>query len=577
MKPRLSRVFRELPSLGEAGSKSARLRDPNPSKAVELASGADLLPVASAAGRKARLSVNDLSAFALLRWTGTVGAFLIGVSALGSGALPVVENGFRFLPLGSMMMRIPVAASALTFIGIGLIVVPWLLMAPYVGMSLHWRKEVKLDPTRALLTESMVRRTYLAWVLPIIFTAPAFTQDIYSYLAQGAIVAQGLDPYAAGPVDILGADNILARSVPLIWSHSPAPYGPIAVGISAVISVLTHNIIVFGVMAHRLVAIISLAAAGWAITKIAMRLDIPPVLAWWFALLNPITILHLVGGIHNESIMLGLTMVGLEFGLRAAERIPTKGENLFGDARCWGYVVAAAACICAAGMVKVTGFVALGFIGVAYARALQQRRRVSLWQSLVFAAGVQLVLLVVVVALVTVLTGVGLGWITNQGGAATIRSWLSASTAIGVMFSGLGQALNLGDHSDAVVNITRLLGSLVGGVWMLRMLLASLRGTIHPVGGLGVSLLVMVVCFPVVQPWYLLWALFPLSTWVRNHTFRLAVVGYSLIISFVTLPRGLTLTPGTVSIIYVSATLCLIAILAGGWWLIRRKLHIVIR
>ena len=43
------------------------------------------------------------------------------------------------------------------------------------------------------------------------------------------------------------------------------------------------------------------------------------------------------------------------------------------------------------------------------------------------------------------------------------------------------------------------------------LLLAVLRGRLHPVGGLGVALGATVLLFPVVQPWYLLWAIIPLA------------------------------------------------------------------
>jgi len=39
------------------------------------------------------------------------------------------------------------------------------------------------------------------------------------------------------------------------------------------------------------------------------------------------------------------------------------------------------------------------------------------------------------------------------------------------------------------------------------LLLAVFRGRLHPIGGLGVALGITVLLFPVVQPWYLLWAI----------------------------------------------------------------------
>ena len=63
---------------------------------------------------------------------------------------------------------------------------------------------------------------------------------------------------------------------------------------------------------------------------------------------------------------------------------------------------------------------------------------------------------------------------------------------------------------------------------MTWLLLAVLRGRLHPVGGLGVALGVTVLLFPVVQPWYLLWAVIPLAAWATRPGFRTtAIVGHA--------------------------------------------------
>ena len=54
----------------------------------------------------------------------------------------------------------------------------------------------------------------------------------------------------------------------------------------------------------------------------------------------------------------------------------------------------------------------------------------------------------------------------------------------------------------------------------LRMLVAALTGRLHPVGALGVALGALVLLFPVVQPWYLLWAIIPLAAWATRPLFR---------------------------------------------------------
>ncbi|AWB81863.1 alpha 1,6 mannopyranosyltransferase [Corynebacterium yudongzhengii] len=518
-----------LARLGRAGSRAAGLHGP-----VERPGE--------------HLRMHAYYRFLLLRWIGTVGALLIGVAGLGAGALPVVDNPYRHLPLGDVMSRMLQTSSSLVLLGVGLLVLAWVLMWRYVG--------------ERSVTTGALKRTLAAWTLPILFTAPLFTQDIYSYLAQGAIVAEDMDPYSAGPVQLLGTGHPLARSVPFIWAESPSPYGPVALSVAAAISVVTDNSIVLGVLVHRFINVVSLIGAGWAVSRLAQRCGVRPATALWLGLLNPLTLLHLVGGIHNEAILLGLLLIGMEIGLRGIDRLSSSRNG-------WGLLVAASALITCAGLVKVTGFIGLGFLGMALARHLHVRGRNPV-VAIGIGAAFMTVALVVTTVIVSVISGIGYGWITGQGGAATIRSWMSVTTAIGVTAGALGEALGLGDHTEAILTITRSVGILVAGALIVRMLFATFRGTIHPVGGLGVGTFVLVILFPVVHPWYMLWAILPLATWANRSFFRVAVVGYSAAMSFFVLPRGLALPAPTVITIYGWAIVAGIIVIGLGWWILRR-------
>ena len=37
------------------------------------------------------------------------------------------------------------------------------------------------------------------WLAPLLLSVPVFSRDTYSYLAQGALLRDGFDPYAVGP------------------------------------------------------------------------------------------------------------------------------------------------------------------------------------------------------------------------------------------------------------------------------------------------------------------------------------------------------------------------------------------
>ncbi|WP_396124896.1 polyprenol phosphomannose-dependent alpha 1,6 mannosyltransferase MptB [Corynebacterium sp. ES2715-CONJ3] len=497
------------------------------------------------------LTAIDLERFAFTRWMGTLGSLLLSLGALGAGALPVVNSPYTVFPGGTLMARMLQASTVLCFVGIALLVLAWLFMAPFAGVALK-----EAHTRMGLISMSMTRRTFVAWSLPLIASAPMFTQDIYSYLANGAIVVMGLDPYSAGPVDLLGTDNDLARSVPFIWAHSPSPYGPVALGIAALISFLTNDSIVLGVLAHRIISLLGVALAGWALTHLAKRCGVLPQAALWLGILNPLTILHLIGGIHNESILLGLLMAGIEVGLRGVDYMERSGSR-----RAVILLATSGLLISLAGMVKVTGFIGLGFIGMAIARVIHLRGR-STPSAWLIAVALQTFCMIAAILTVTWVSGIGSGWITGQGGAIAVRSWMSISTALGVIFGFVGKFLYLGDHTEAILIITRLSGLAVAGFAMVRLLLRTYQGAIHPVGALGISTLVMVAFFPVVHPWYMLWAILPLAAWANREVFRAAVIAYTLLLSFFVLPRGLSLPPETVLSIYTASVVGLVVIIS---------------
>lgn len=554
-------LTRDLPRLGSAGSRSAGLHEEHDATGdtagpVPPAGRAHPGLIASPRG----LDTRERARFSILRWIGTAGSLMLAFGALGAGALPVIDNPYQHFPGGSLMSRMLQTSSMVVMVGVGLLVMAWVLMAPYVGSALRRR-----DRARGTVSVSMLRQTFIGWALPIIFTAPLFTQDIYSYLAQGSIVAQGMDPYQAGPVELLGTENHLARSVPFIWAQSPSPYGPVALGFAALISQLTSDSIVAGVLAHRLLSLLGVLATGWAVVMLAKRCGINPATAFWLGILNPLTILHLIGGIHNESILLGFALAGLEFGLRGVDRL-TSGNRRAGV----GLLLLSGALITCAGLVKVTGFLALGFVGMAIARQLHRAGRTQV-VAIALAVLFQVTLLVVTVLAVTALTGIGLGWVTGQGGAATIRSWMSVTTDAGVIAGWIGMLLGLGDHTAAMLTVTRSVGVVIAAGFIVRMLFATFRGTIHPVGGLGVATFMLVILFPVVHPWYMLWAIAPLAAWANRPFFRVGVIIYSAAFSFFVLPRGLGLPAETVLSIYVGATLSFAAIIVLGGWLLRAR------
>ncbi|GAA1197828.1 polyprenol phosphomannose-dependent alpha 1,6 mannosyltransferase MptB [Pseudonocardia alaniniphila] len=445
------------------------------------------------------------------RRLGLTGTLLMGVGALGSGALPVPNPlfGLRLLGLPSRNATI---AIAITYAGIGLLVVAWL----WIGKMLRSNGAVAPAPNRAQLA-----RTAVLWAIPLAVAPPLFSRDVYSYLAQSAILARGLDPYVLGPAQALGVDDPLTRSIPTIWRDTPAPYGPFFLWLGRGITALTGNDVVLGLFAHRVLALMGVGLIVWAIPKLARRCGLDTGLALWLGAANPLVLFHLVSGIHNESLMIGMMLAGMEIGLRAGPRVL--------DAR----FLCGALLIVGASAVKIPALLALGFLGTEWAR-----RRGGRVRDVAVSAGVLGGVTVVGYGVLALVTGLGLGWVTTLDTPSLIRSWMSVSTDLGLIGGQVGIVGGLGDHTDTVLVLTRGLGGLAGGVVVLILLLASLRGRLDPVTGMGVGLGAVVLLGPIVHPWYLLWAAIPLAATQGLPRYRRAALAASAILALLVPPTG---------------------------------------
>ncbi|MFC5994245.1 polyprenol phosphomannose-dependent alpha 1,6 mannosyltransferase MptB [Pseudonocardia hispaniensis] len=442
------------------------------------------------------------------RRLGLTGALLMGVGALGAGALPV-PNPFNGLRLLGLPARNATVAIAVTYAGMAMLVLGWL----WIGRMLSARGAVPPAPDRGQLA-----RAGLLWALPLALAPPLFSRDVYSYLAQSAITARGLDPYVLGPAQALGVDDPLTRTIPTIWRDTPAPYGPLFLQLGRGITALTGENVVLGVFAHRLLALTGVALIIWALPRLAQRCGIEPGLALWLGAANPLVLFHLVSGIHNEALMVGAMLAGLELGLRA--RTPLG----------W---LSGAVLITAGAAVKIPAILALGFLGMHVARRRGGRPR-----DVAIMAGVLGAVAAGVFAALGYGTGLGFGWIGTQGTANTIRSWMSLSTDLGQLSGQIGILAGLGDHTDTTLTLTRLLGGAAAAAACGWLLLATLRGRVEPVTGLGAGLGAVVLLGPVVHPWYLLWAAIPLAATRGLPRYRRAALAASALLALMVPPTG---------------------------------------
>ena len=409
-------------------------------------------------------------------------------------------------------------------------------------MALAWLMlgRFALGPRR--MSRSQLDHTLLLWMVPLLIAPPMYSKDVYSYLAQSQIARIGLDPYKVGPAPGLGLDHVFTLSVPSLWRETPAPYGPLFLWIGRGISALTGENIVAAVLCHRLVVLIGVGLIVWATPRLARRCGVAEVTALWLGAANPLLLMHLVAGIHNEALMLGLMLTGTEIALRGIDGIPgrpgaqagplvprrlrlPRGRDEWAEWVPPVQVLAGAVLITMSSQVKLPGLLALGFTAMALARR---------WgggvKAFFSASALMLSVSLAVMAFIGWISDLGFGWLFTLGTANVVRSWMSPPTLLALATGQVGILLGLGDHTTAVLSLTRAMGVLIITITVTWLLLAVLRGRLHPVGGLGVALGATVLLFPVVQPWYLLWAIIPLAAWATRPGFRIAAIAVTLIV-----------------------------------------------
>ncbi|WP_059022282.1 polyprenol phosphomannose-dependent alpha 1,6 mannosyltransferase MptB [Mycobacterium sp. M26] len=467
------------------------------------------------------LNAAEARAMRRTRLFGATGTVLMGIGALGAGARPVVQDptfGVRLLNLPS---RIQTVSLTMTTTGAVMMALAWLMLGRFT-----------LGPRR--MSRSQLDHTLLLWMVPLLIAPPMYSKDVYSYLAQSQISRIGLNPYKVGPAPGLGLDHVFTLSVPSLWRETPAPYGPLFLWIGRGISALTGEDIVAAVLSHRLVVLFGVSLIVWAVPRLARRCGVAEVSALWLGAANPLLLMHLVAGIHNEALMLGLMLTGTEFALRgidsARSLLPRPVHWPRGREQWAAWVpllmlITGAVLITMSSQVKLPSLLALGFVAMALAH-----RWGATIKAFLLASTFMLSISLVVMAIIGWASGLGFGWIFTLGTANVVRSWMSPPTLLALGTGQVGILLGLGDHTTAVLSLTRAMGVLIITITVTWLLLAVLRGRLHPVGGLGVALGATVLLFPVVQPWYLLWAIIPLAAWATRPGFRIATIAVTLIV-----------------------------------------------
>lgn len=433
---------------------------------------------------------------------GMLGSVLIAVGGLGAGSTrqhdPLLESiHMSWLRFGHGL----VLSSVLLWVGVALMLIAWLGLGRRV--------------LAGEVTEFMMKATTGFWLAPLLLSVPVFSRDTYSYLAQGALLRDGLDPYAVGPV---ANPNSLLDNVSPIWTITTAPYGPAFILVAKLVTMAVGNNVVAGTALLRLCMLPGLALLIWATPRLARHLGTDGSTALWICVLNPLVLIHLMGGVHNEMLMVGLMAAGIALSFA--------GRHVLGTTL-----------ITVAIAVKATAGIALPFMVWVWSRHLRDHRGYRPARAFAAATAMSLPIFTVVFGILSAVAGVGLGWLTALAGSVKIINWLTVPTAaaniIHAVFSGF-----VAVHFYPMLRITRLVGIAVIAVSLPLLWWRFRRDDRAALAGIALSMLVVVLFVPAALPWYYSWPLAVVAPLAQSRRAIAIIAGLSTWVMVIFKPDG---------------------------------------
>jgi len=139
------------------------------------------------------------------------------------------------------------------------------------------------------------------------------SHDVYSYVGHARLgVVHGLDPYvhppAAAPLDPVYPQ--------VEWTEATSAYGPLFTLLSYPLAWLPAAV---AVAALKAVAAGSVLAVALLVARLAPARGVDPLRAAAFVALNPLVLVHVVGGAHNDGLAMLAAMLGVAALLGARE------------------------------------------------------------------------------------------------------------------------------------------------------------------------------------------------------------------------------------------------------------------
>jgi Glycosyltransferase family 87 len=144
-----------------------------------------------------------------------------------------------------------------------------------------------------------------ALVVAFACVPPLLSHDVYSYVDYARLgVLHGLDPYVRGPA-AAPADPGFAH---VAWPHTTSAYGPLFTLATYPLAALPVGVAIY---VFKAVSAASVLATALIVARFAPLRGVDPLRAAAFVALNPLVLVHVVGGPHNDALAVLLMTLGV--------------------------------------------------------------------------------------------------------------------------------------------------------------------------------------------------------------------------------------------------------------------------
>ncbi len=412
---------------------------------------------------------------------------LLAVSALLllALAIPLAFAGVEFVPGAAGAAPDWMLGLAALFDG-GLDLSVTLYTVLLAAAVLAWAVFLPLAPRLGLTAVSALAAAGLAIFL---LAPPLHSLDVFSYISYARLaVDHGLNPYEAPPAAI-PLDEAASRVED--YRDAVSVYGPLFTLISLPLGALG---VPFALWSLKLLAALSVAALAALVARLAAPRGVSPSFAVAFVALNPLVLVHVVGGAHNDGLMALLGMLAVAAVLAGRDALAGAG-------------------LLAAVAVKASAllYVPFAFVG--------SRRR-----SRLLAGGAGTLLLAAAVSLLAFGPSVVEAFGVLGGNQERISRWSVPAT--------LARATGI---DVEVLRVVLLAGFALAVLWMLAATAGvGGRPRMDWVRAAGWASALLLVASAYMVPWYLIWAL-PLVAISRDRALLLLAVALTVL----QIPNGL--------------------------------------